>query len=75
MNANRTERAVKLLIIIFNALAKLRMVCSSRCCESECRMNEKNNNIILEEDENEKSGGRDQFRSVGSQTITATEFS
>ena len=75
MNANRTERAIRLLTIILNAVAKLRMVCSSRCCESECRMNEKNNSIILEEDENEKSGGREQFRSVGSQTPTTTEFS
>ena len=55
MNANRAERAIKLLTIILNALAKLRMVCSSRCCESECRMNEKNNNNILE-DEDPKTG-------------------
>jgi hypothetical protein len=38
-------------------------------------MNEKNNSIILEEDEDEKSGRREQFRSVGSQTPTTTEFS
>ena len=74
MEESRTVRAIRLLTIIFNALAKLRLVCNSSCCQSECRMNEKNNNIILEEDENEKYGRGEQFRSVGSETTSTTEL-
>ena len=55
MDENRARQIGNLINLILNALGKLRMVCSSRCCESECRMNEKNNNNILE-DEDPKTG-------------------
>ena len=57
MEGERLERranvVVRATLAILNALAKIKCVWKSKCCESECRMNQKNNNnIIEEEDEN-----------------------
>ena len=56
MENNRIERRASIVvrgtIAILNALAKIRCIFKSKCCESECRMNQKNNdNNIEEEDE------------------------
>lgn len=52
MDANRANQITRIINIIANALTKLRMVCRSSCCDSECRIN--NNNMDMYIDENTK---------------------
>ena len=51
MEATRANQISRIITAVLNALSKLRMVCRSRCCDSECRMNEKNISHYIENED------------------------
>lgn len=51
MEDNRANQVSRILTAILNALSKLRVVFRSRCCDSECRMNEKNISHYIENED------------------------
>ncbi len=59
MDNNRIERRASVFVrgtvAILNALAKIRCIWKSKCCESECRMNQKNNDNNIEEEDEDKT--------------------